>query len=209
MKSLKKIPWLTLLIAIGLLWVGIDRMFFDHIEGSDFLANVARILAIVAGLLLMAVSIGLLVAAWRGRPSPEAKSNSLEGDLLTHVFSAAPGAVVFGFCLVRTFQPFGHLYLAATVLFGAILIADLLWTRREVRSCAPSEVAKKAATQFQWSCVFFWMLSFGLGMAMSGWNWFSTDFLRGFNLLFWGAMTCVGIFPVRRDAKRLARAALR
>jgi hypothetical protein len=67
-------------------------------------------------------------------------------------------------------------------------------------------MAKKAATQFLWSCISFSMLSFGLGAAVSGWNWFSTDFIQRFNLLFWSAMTGIGIYPVRRDAKRLADA---
>jgi hypothetical protein len=68
-------------------------------------------------------------------------------------------------------------------------------------------MAKKAGTQFLWSCIFFSTLSFGLGMAVSGWNWFSTDFMQRFNLLFWSAMTGIAIYPVRRDAKRLADAA--
>ena len=138
---------------------------------------------------------------------PTRVTNSTKGKLLVHAFSAAPGALVLGFCLVRTIQHFDSLYLAVMALFGACLIADLLWTRREVRRLAASEIAKNAATQFLWSCVFFSMLSFGLGMAVSGWNWFSTDFIRGFNLLFWGAMTGIGIYPVCRDAKRLADAA--
>src|SRR5258708_12973093 len=65
-------------------------------------------------------------------------------------------------------------YLTVSVLFGVSLISDLLWARREVRRLAVSEMAKKAATQFLWSCIFFSMLSFGLGMAVSCWNWFCT-----------------------------------
>ena len=129
------------------------------------------------------------------------------GKLLFDAFSAAVLALLFGFCLVRTIQHFDTLYLTGVVLFGVCLIADLLWTRYKVRRSAASDIAKKAATQFVWSCLFFSMLSFGLGMALSGWNWFSTDFLRRFNLLFWSAMTCIAIYPVRRDAKRLADAA--
>jgi hypothetical protein len=113
---------------------------------------------------------------------------------------------VFGFCLVRTVKHFDSLYLSVMVLFGASLIADLLWTRRELRRLAASEMAKKAATQFLWSCIFFSMLSFMLGMAASGYVWFSTDFLRTFGVVFWTAMTAVAIYPVRRDAKRLADA---
>ena len=207
MKDQKQIRWLTLLVAVGLLYVGIDRIFFDRIAGSDPLAGIARILAILVGTLLVAVGISMFVAAWRGRSLAAMNTNSIKGKLLAHAFSAAPGALVFGFCLVRTIQHFESLYLTAAVLFGAVLLADLLWTRREVRRLAASEIANKAATQFLWSCVFFSMLSFGLGMAVSGWNWFSTDFMRGFNLLFWSAMTGIGIYPVSRDAKRLADAA--
>jgi hypothetical protein len=207
MKDPKRVRWLTLLAALGLLYVGIDRMFFDRIVGNDPLARIERTLAILVGTLLVALSISLFVAAWTGRSLAAMNTNSIKGKLLAHAFCAAPGALVFGFCLVRTIKHFDSLYLTVMVLFGASLIADLLWTRREVRRLAASEIAKKAATQFLWSCIFFRMLSFGLGMAVSGWNWFSTDFIREFNLLFWSAMTGIAIYPVCRDAKRLAAAA--
>jgi len=207
MKDPKTVRWLTLLAALGLLFVGIDRIFFDRIVGGDPLSWIQRILTIVVGTLLVTLSISLLVAAWRGRPVITMSTNSTKGKLLAHAFCAAPSALVFGFCLVRTIKHFDNLYLTVMVLFGASLIADLLWTRREVRRLATSEMAKKAATPFLWSCIFFSMLSFGLGMAVSGWNWFSTDFIREFNLLFWSAMTGIAIYPVCRDAKRLAAAA--
>ena len=173
-KDPKTVRWLTLLAALGLLYVGIDRMFFDRTLGSDPLARIERTLAILVGTLLVALSISLFVAAWTGRPVTAMNTNSRKGKLLAHAFCAAPSALVFGFCLVRTIKHFDILYLTVMVLFGGSLIADLLWTRREVRRLATSEMAKKAATQFLWSCIFFSMLSFGLGMAVSGWNWFST-----------------------------------
>ena len=58
--------WFTALLALGLLWVGIDRMFFDRIVGSDPLAIIAKTLAIVVGILLSALSVSMLVDAWRG-----------------------------------------------------------------------------------------------------------------------------------------------
>ena len=206
MKDPKRVRWLTLLAALGLLCVGIDRMFFDRILGSDPLARIERILAILVGTLLVALSISLFVAGWTGRSLTALSTNSTKGKLLWHAFCAAPSALVFGFCLVRISKHFDRLYLIVLILFGASLIADLVWTRYEVRRLAASEIAKKAATQFLWSCLFFSMLSFGLGMAVSGWNWFSTDFMQRFNLLFWSAMTGIAIYPVRRDAKRLADA---
>jgi hypothetical protein len=134
------------------------------------------------------------------------KINSTTWKLFADACGAALGAFVVGLCLVRTIKHFDSLYLTVMVLFGASLIADLLWTRREVRRLAASETAKKAATQFLWSCIFFSMLAFSLGMAVSGWNWFNTDILQKFNLLFWSAVTSIGIYPVHRDAKRLADA---
>ena len=207
MKGPKRVRWLILLAAFGLLYVGIDRMFFDRTLGSDPLARIERTLAILVGTLLVTVSISLFVAAWTGRPVTAKNSDSTNGKLLAHAFCAAPSALVFGFCLVRTVQHFDSLYLTVMVLFGASLVADLLWTRRDVRRLAASETSKKAATQFLWSCIFFSILSFGLGMAVSGWNWFRTDFMQRFNLLFWSAMTGIAIYPVRRDAKRLANTA--
>ena len=134
-------------------------------------------------------------------------TNSIKAKLLANAFCAAPSALVFGFCLVRMIKHFDNVYLTVMVVFGGTLLADLLWARREVWRLAAGKTANKAATQFLWSCIFFSMLSFGLGMAVSGWNWFSTDFMRGFNLLFWSAMTGIAIYPVCRDAKRLADAA--
>jgi vacuolar-type H+-ATPase subunit I/STV1 len=52
------------------------------------------------------------------------------------------------------------------VLFGIPLISDLLWMRRKVRRLAASEPAKKHATQFLWSGIFFSTL---MGMAVSAW----------------------------------------
>jgi hypothetical protein len=205
MKNQMKVQWLTLLAALGLLYVGIDRMFFDRIVGDDPLANIEKVLSIVVGCLLSALGISIFVAALRER-FPVTAMNSIKGKLLTHAFCAAASALVFGFCLARTIKHFDSLYLTVMLLFGASLIANLLWTRREVRRLAAGKIAK-AATQFLWTCIFFSMLSFGLGMAVSGFVWFSTDFIPLFNVVFWSAMTGVAIYPVLRDAKRLADAA--
>jgi len=155
---------------------------------------------------MSALGISLIVAGVRGR-FPVTAINSITGKLLTHAFCAAPSAFVCGFCLVLTITHFDILSLTATVLFGVSLIFDLFWTRRGVRRLAGSETAKKHATQFLWSCIFFSMLSLGLGMAVSGFVWFSTDFIRMLSMVFWSTITGVAIYPVLRDAKRLADAA--
>jgi uncharacterized membrane-anchored protein len=133
--------------------------------------------------------------------------NSIKGRLLTHAFCAALSAFVCGFCLLRSIKPFDIPYLTVTVLFGVSLISDLLWTRREVRRLNVSETAKKHATQFLWSCICFSIVSLGSGMAVSSTVWFGTDFLRIFSAIFWCAITGIAIYPVLRDAKRLADAA--
>jgi hypothetical protein len=93
------------------------------------------------------------------------------------------------------------------VVFSAgALVFALFWTRRTVRRLASSEIATRHAGQFLWSCLFFSMLSFMFGMAVSGYVWFSTDFMRSFGLFFWSAMTAIAIYPVRRDARRPADA---
>jgi hypothetical protein len=61
---------LTLLIGLGLLGTGIDRIFFDKIAGDDLLAVIHNTGAIVAGCLLGVLGISLFVAALRGRHNP-------------------------------------------------------------------------------------------------------------------------------------------
>jgi hypothetical protein len=207
MKDLKAIRLLNLLPALGLLYVGIDRVFFDKIVGGDPLSWIQRILTIVVGILLGALSVSLFVVAWKGRlPLTAKNTNSITEKLLTHAFCAAPSAFVCGVFLIRTIKSVNILDFVVVVLSGAPLLFVLFWTRRAVRPLCTGETATKHASQFLWSCIFFSMLSFMLGMAVSGYVWFSTDFMRSFGLVFWGAMLAVAIYPVRRDAKRLADA---
>jgi hypothetical protein len=126
-----------------------------------------------------------------------------------YAYSAAPGASVFGFCLVRTIKDFDSLYFIFMVVFGASLILDLIWTRRAVRYLAVSEAAKKNATQFLWSCVFFSMLSLGFGIGIAWVVWYSADFIRTFGAVWFGALTCVGIYPCTRAIMAFARALTR
>ena len=207
MKDLTKTRLLSLLAALGLLYVAIDRVFFDRIVGGDPLSWIQRILTIVVGILLSTVSVSLFVVAWRGRfPVTAKNTNSITKKLLTDAFCAAPSAFVFGVFVIRTIKYFNILDFTAVVLFGASLMFALFWTRRAVRRLATGEIANKHASQFLWSCVFFSMLSFMFGMAVSGYTWFSTGFMQTFGVVFWSAMTAVAIYPVRRDAKRLADA---
>jgi hypothetical protein len=207
MKELKGIRLLNLLIAVGLLYVAIDRVFFDRIVGVDPLSTIRRILTIVVGILLSTLSVSLFVFAWRGRfPVTAMNTNTIREELLAHAFCAAPSAFVFGVFLVCTIKNLNVLDLTVVVLSGSSLMFALFWTRRAVRRLAAGEIANKHASQFLWSCIFFSMLSFMFGMAVSGYVWISTDFMRGFGVVFSSAMTAVAIYPVRRDAKRLADA---
>jgi hypothetical protein len=131
-------------------------------------------------------------------------TNSITKKLLAHAFCAASSAFVFGVFLVRTIKYLNILDFTVVVLSGASLVIVLFWAHRVVRRLATGEIANKHAGQFLWSCIFFSMLSFMFGMAVFGYVWFSTDFMRRFGLVFWSAMTAVAIYPVRRDAKRLA-----
>jgi hypothetical protein len=205
-KDPKAVRWLTLLEALVLLYLGIDSIFFDTIAGHDPLTRIERTLAIMLGTLLITLSIGLFVVACTGRPLNAINTHPTTRQLLVHAGGVAMGAFVIGLCLVRTIKHFDGLCFTVMVLFGATLIADLFWTRRQVRSLAASETANKRATQFLWSCIFFSMISLGFGMAVSGFVWFNPDIMRGYSVAFWCAMTVVAIYPMLRDAKRLADA---
>ena len=132
--------------------------------------------------------------------------NSTTWKLFAHACSDGAGALVFGLCLVLTIKHFDSLYITITVLFGAALIADLFWMRREVRRLAASETARKHATQFLWSYIFFIMISMVFGMADLGQTNSDTDFMSRFGVLIWSTITGAVIYSVVRDAKRLADA---
>ena len=123
------------------------------------------------------------------------------------LFCGALAAFVFGLCGGHTF--FKHpdrVYSPGMALAGVGLVFVLFRTRHALKRFAVSEAAKQSARTFLWSCVFFAMISGMFGLQVAGVSWFSTDFLRKFGFVFWGLLTCVAIYPVRRDAKRLANA---
>ena len=124
--------------------------------------------------------------------------------LFADAYCAAVGSFVFGLFLVRTIEHFDIRYVIGMILCGAFLTIVLFWTRREVWRFATSEKAEKHAVQFLWSCIFFSMLSFVFGIAVTTLILYSADFARTFGAVWFGALTCVGIYPVLRDAKRLA-----
>jgi hypothetical protein len=134
------------------------------------------------------------------------KISSTTGKLVIRACCAALGAFVVGLCLGLAITHFDNLYATATILSGGFLIFVLFWTRRAIRRLASSETAKKSASTFLWSCIFFSMLSLSFGIAVSSFVWFSPDLIRGFGLAFYGTLTCVAIYPVHRDAERLANA---
>jgi len=127
--------------------------------------------------------------------------------LLARACCAALGAFVLGLCLIRAMKHFDSLDLAGTLLSGGFLLLALLWARRAAMPLATSETARQSARQFQWSCIFLSMLSLGFGIGVAGVIWYSADFVRKFDAAWFGALTCVGISPTSRDAKRLADAA--
>src|ERR1700751_2302651 len=80
---------------------------------------------------------------------------------------SAVGAFVFTLLIVRATEHFDSRYLTGTVLSGAFLIPVLFWTRRAGRRLAAGKTARKHATQFLWSCIFFIMLSLSFGIAVT------------------------------------------
>jgi hypothetical protein len=130
----------------------------------------------------------------------------MTGKLMAHAFGGAFAAFVFGLCLGHTLlKHLDSVYSAGMLLAGAGFVFVLFWTHYVIKRVRVSEASRQSERQFLWSCVFFAMISTIFGLQVSGITWFSTDFLREFGFVFWGLMTLVAIFPVRRDAKRLAR----
>ncbi len=124
--------------------------------------------------------------------------------LLAHACCGAVGAFVFGLCLASSIKRFDGLSFAVTILVLIPVISDLFWTRREVRRLAAGKAADQQAIQFLWSYLFFTMLSTGFGIAVMAVILQSADFTRTFGAILFGVLTCAGIYPVVRDARRLA-----
>jgi len=120
----------------------------------------------------------------------------------------ALGAFVCGFCLVGTVKQFDSLHATGImVLAGAFLISVPFWTPQAVWRLAARETSTQHAGQLLRSCIFFSMISCGFGIAVSGYVWFSADFLLRFGVVFSGTMTCVAIYPVLRAASMSAGSA--
>ena len=130
-------------------------------------------------------------------------ADACRAALATFVFGLFGGHTLIE--LGRGRWDFAEMLLAGGFLIFALLV--LLGTRNAVRPLATNEAAQKSARQFLFSCAFFGLISSAFGMFVSGLVWYSADFIRTFGAVFWGAITCVAIYPVRRDAKRLAEAA--
>ena len=131
----------------------------------------------------------------------------MTGKLMTHAFSGALAAFVFGLCGGHTFiKHFDRVYSPGMALAGVALVFVLFRTRHFMKRFAVSEASLQSARTFLWSCVFFAMISSMFGLQVAGVSWFSADFLRKFGFVFWGLLTGVAIFPVRRDARRVANA---
>jgi uncharacterized membrane-anchored protein len=135
------------------------------------------------------------------------KINSTTAKLLADACCAAMGAFVVGLCLIRTIKHFDSLYVTGLIFSGAFLMFVLYWTRRAARRLVVSETARKSASTFLWSCIIFSMISLSLGIQVSSYVWFGSDLIRRFGVLFWSGIAGLAIYPVLRDAKRLADAA--
>jgi hypothetical protein len=130
-------------------------------------------------------------------------NNSVTGKLLADASGAALTALSFGLCVGRTLISQDRLYFTLMALSAALLIFVLLWTSRTALRLVTSEAVEKCAHQFLLSCICFCLLSWTCGLAVSGVVWYSADFIRTFGAAWFGLLTCIAIFPVRRDAKRL------
>ncbi len=125
--------------------------------------------------------------------------------LMAHAGCGALAAFACGFCAGHTFiEHVDSVYSPAMALAGLAAVFALFWTYHTLKRFVVSETSWQSARQFLWSCVFFAMISAMFGLQVSGVGWFSIDFLRRFGFIFWGLMTVVAIFPVRRDARRVA-----
>ena len=138
--------------------------------------------------------------------TPEVLHGSLR-KVLAYAFCAGAAAFVFGLSCGHLIIRHHRWYVTASgVLGGALLAFVLLWIRHAVWRLASSETAQNSARQFLWSCIFFSMISSPFGAFVSGLIWYSHDIIRIAGAVWFGLLTCIAIYPVRRDAKRLVSA---
>ena len=135
------------------------------------------------------------------------RNQSLTGKLMAHGCLAGLAAFVFALFLGRSLILRDRYFeFIGMALSGAFLLSVLLWTCRAMRRFGSSEAVVQAACQFLVSCVIFSMLCIISGIAISGLIWYSHDLFRAVGAFWFGVCTCVGIFVLRRDARRLSQA---
>ena len=127
--------------------------------------------------------------------------------LMVQAFGVALAGSLFGLCAGHVLLThLDSLYSIGMALAGVAVVFELFLADRTLGRVALSEAARKAARQFLWSCVFFAMISAIFGLEVSAVIWLPSGFYSRFLVAFWGLMTCVAIFPVRRDARRFKSA---
>jgi hypothetical protein len=100
------------------------------------------------------------------------------------------------------------------VLASALITITLLLTRRSVHglaggSLATNESARLGIRQYLFSCAIFSLNAASFGVVVSGSIWGTlANSMVIFMVVFWGAIVCIGTYPVHRDAKRCVSALL-
>ncbi len=129
---------------------------------------------------------------------------------LTDAFYTSLVAFVFGMSLGRSLEQSDSSYIAATIVTGAFLIFAIFWTCRATRRVtstkyATSLTAKKTSRQFLIYCIAFATNAGTFGITVAGAIW-KSDIYYVYSAVFWAGLTCVSIFCILREAKRLTAA---
>lgn len=133
-------------------------------------------------------------------------------QLLARAFLPAPLAFALGYCLVRSLVKHDGLSFGGLVFTSACLTFALFCTRRSIDALAAgklptNESARSGARQYLFSCAIYSLNAASFGAVVSGAICGTLPNSLGIAIvIFWGAIVCIGIYPVHRDAKRCVAA---
>jgi hypothetical protein len=137
--------------------------------------------------------------------------NEKVSKVMADAFYTAIAGFLFGVCLAGTIKKVDGFPLVSAVCSGAFVIFGVCWTWRAVQRLltakyTTSDTAKRSARQLVAYCIVFVVSSVTFGIEVMAALRISSDGFYLFSAVFWGFLTCIWFYNLRRGARRLTSA---